>query len=115
MPFLDPDSVSEYGSESTDPIESGSNWDPDPQPCLEGRLGSLFPVVGQEGEDGSLIWQTPCLNIAGEEGVIEGEYLGVAGAPDGFPLTEKGGRVELLRVDGRAWTSPASFHVPARK
>jgi hypothetical protein len=30
---LDPDS--EYGSVSTDPIESGSNWDPhpDPQPC----------------------------------------------------------------------------------
>jgi hypothetical protein len=97
--LLDPDSDSEYGSGSTDPIESGSNWDADPQPCFEG-LASLFPVVGQEGEEGSLIWQTPCLNIAGEERIIEGEYLGVAGAPDRFPLAEKGERVELLRVDG---------------
>ncbi len=30
--LLDPDSDSEYGSGSTDPIESGSNSDPDPQP-----------------------------------------------------------------------------------
>jgi hypothetical protein len=31
--FLDPDTASEYGSGSTDPIKSGSNWDPDPHPC----------------------------------------------------------------------------------
>jgi hypothetical protein len=30
---LDPDPDSEYGSGSTDPIESGSNPDTDPQPC----------------------------------------------------------------------------------
>ena len=30
--LLDPDPDSEYGSGSTDPIESVSNWDPDPQP-----------------------------------------------------------------------------------
>jgi hypothetical protein len=29
-----PDPESEYGSGSTDPIESGSNSDPDPQPCI---------------------------------------------------------------------------------
>jgi hypothetical protein len=32
---LDPDPDSEYGSGSTDPIEYGSNTDPDPQPCLQ--------------------------------------------------------------------------------
>jgi hypothetical protein len=32
--LLDPDPDSEYGSGSTDPIESGSNWDPDLQPCF---------------------------------------------------------------------------------
>jgi hypothetical protein len=31
--LVDPDPDSEYGSGFTDPIESGSN--PDPQPCLE--------------------------------------------------------------------------------
>ncbi len=31
--LLDPDSDSEYGTGSTDPIESRSNSDPDPQPC----------------------------------------------------------------------------------
>ncbi len=33
--FLDPDPDPENGSGSTDPIESGSNWDldPDPRPC----------------------------------------------------------------------------------
>jgi hypothetical protein len=35
--LLDQDPNSEYGRGSTDPIESGSNWDPDPQPCLKGR------------------------------------------------------------------------------
>jgi hypothetical protein len=30
--LLDPDPDSEYGSGSTDPIESGSNTDPDLQP-----------------------------------------------------------------------------------
>jgi hypothetical protein len=33
--LLDPDPDSEYGSGSTDPIEYGSNPDPDPQPCGE--------------------------------------------------------------------------------
>jgi hypothetical protein len=32
--LLDPDPDSEYGSGSTDPIESGSNKDPYPQPCM---------------------------------------------------------------------------------
>jgi hypothetical protein len=32
--LLDPDPNSESGSGSTDPIESGSNPDLDPQPCL---------------------------------------------------------------------------------
>ncbi len=36
---LDPDPDSVYGSESTDPIESGSNWDPDPQPWFPSQLG----------------------------------------------------------------------------
>jgi hypothetical protein len=35
--LLDPDPDSEYGSGSTGPIESGSNWDPDPQPCRKQR------------------------------------------------------------------------------
>jgi hypothetical protein len=30
--LLGPDSESRSGS--TDPIESGSSWDPDPQPCI---------------------------------------------------------------------------------
>ncbi len=33
--LLDPDPDSEYGSGSTDPIEYGSNPDPDPQPCYK--------------------------------------------------------------------------------
>jgi hypothetical protein len=33
--LLDPDPDSEYGSGSTDPIEPGSNSDPDPQPWLK--------------------------------------------------------------------------------
>jgi hypothetical protein len=32
--LLDPDPDSEYGSGSTDLIESGSNTDPDPKPCF---------------------------------------------------------------------------------
>jgi len=35
--LLDPDPNSEYEFGSTDSIESGSNWDPDTQPCLKGR------------------------------------------------------------------------------
>jgi hypothetical protein len=38
---MDPDPDSECGSGSTDPIESGSNWDPDPQPCLSSVPESL--------------------------------------------------------------------------
>jgi hypothetical protein len=34
FPLLDPDPDSEYGSGSTDLIESGSNPDPDPKPWL---------------------------------------------------------------------------------
>ncbi len=32
--LLDPDTNSEYGSGATALIESGSNTDPDPKPCL---------------------------------------------------------------------------------
>jgi hypothetical protein len=49
--LLDPDS--ESGSGFTDPIESGSNWDPDPQPCLKASGPALDaaarggPIPGQ--------------------------------------------------------------------
>jgi hypothetical protein len=36
--LLDPKPDSEYGSGSTDPIESGSNWDPDPQPWFKFQI-----------------------------------------------------------------------------
>ncbi len=55
IPNQDPDLDSESGSGSTDPIESGSN--PDPQPCI-------FPLL----DPGPLTWLNPdhkhCLGVA---------------------------------------------------
>ncbi len=42
--LLDPDPDSEYGSGSRDPIEYGSNTDPDPQPCQ--RSASFWAALG---------------------------------------------------------------------
>jgi hypothetical protein len=36
--LLDSDPDSKYGSGSSDPIESGFDWDPDPQPCFKSTI-----------------------------------------------------------------------------
>jgi hypothetical protein len=44
--LLDPDPDSEYGSGSTDPIEYGSN--PDPQPCLKALIDTYGGFIKEE-------------------------------------------------------------------
>jgi hypothetical protein len=68
--FLDPDPDSEYGSGSTDPIESGSKWDPDPigiriwirNPVLNNmQMSSIMKLFSFKG----LVW---CIQASGQSG-----------------------------------------------